>query len=218
MKRTQERMTRLALLSVALVICAHVPASADPPNLSLADRVEEDWVLVVDDTVSADGPQLNTVMCPVGDLSQPAAVLDINYRHDPSFQPGGVQVLGYGAAGIFQSTTVSTQPLSQPNETIRWTQRMTLSGGKINYLIPATSSVTWGTSTNNTVLLSFESSVSSLGGYDPASSASNSGGAWKTQGLKSLTLVQVRYYQGNTLLWTDSTSRPVDCTKPFTRP
>jgi len=210
--------TRLALLCTALVISATFPASADQPNLSLADRVEEDWVLVVDDTVSTDGPQLNTVMCPVGDLSQPAVVLDINYRHVPSYQPGGLQVLGYGQAGIFNSNTVTTLPLSLANETIRWTQRMTLSGGQVNYLIPAMSSTTWGTSTNNTVLLSFDSSATSLSGYDPSSSASNSGGAWKTQGLKSLTLVQVRYYQGDTLLYTDSTSRPVDCTKSFTRP
>jgi hypothetical protein len=95
---------------------------------------------------------------------------------------------------------------------------MTLSGGTIQYVIPSVSSTTWGTFTSNDVLVSYTASLLSFSTYDPATSAASSGGAWKTTGLKSLTLVQVRYYAGNTLLLVDNTARPVDFTRPFTKP
>ena len=110
---------RPALLAFAFSAFAFSPASADPPAFAVVDRVEEDWVLLADDTASADGPQVNTVMCPVADLSQPAVVLDVNYRHVPSYAPGGLQIHAYGSYGIFKSNTLATQPLSVA-ETVRW--------------------------------------------------------------------------------------------------
>jgi hypothetical protein len=191
---------------------------ATAQSINQADRIEEDWVLVADQTASPDGPQVNTVMGPTSDLSLPVVVLDINYRHDPVYKSGGLQVLVYGNYGLMTSKTVATNPLQLANETVKWTQRMTISGGTVQYVIPAVSSTTWGTFTDNNVLASFTTPLTAFTGYSPAASVANSGGAWKTQGLNTLTLVQVRYYVANSLIYTDTTSRPVDCTKPFTRP
>src|SRR5262249_20247995 len=106
-----------------------------------------------------------------------------------------------------------------PGETVSWTQRMTNSGGTIQYSIPTLTSATWGSLGSDAILASFPGSgCSGLSSYTPASSASNSGGSWKINGLKSLTLAKVRYYWGNSLLLTDSTPRQVDCTKPFQKP
>lgn len=209
------RFLTTALFAIAFGLAAH---GVSAQSISLADRVEEDWVLVVDATASPDGPQVNTVMGPTADLSLPVIVLDINYRHDPSYSPGGLQVLVYGQLGLLSSKTVATNPLNLANETVSWTQRLLISDGAIQYFVPSVSSTTWGSFTDALVLGSFPTTLVAFTNYDPTASVANSGGAWKTQGLKSLTLVQVRYYLGSTLLGTDKTARPVDCTRPFTRP
>lgn len=191
---------------------------ATAQSINQADRIEEDWVLVADETASADGPQVNTVMGPTSDQSLGVFVLDINYRHDPVYSSQGLQVLIYGKYGLVSSNTVGTNPLQLANQTVQWTQRMSLSGGSVQYSIPAVNSTNWGSLPSTSVLASFTAPLTSFKDYDPDVSASNSGGAWKTQGLKTLTLVQVRYYVANVLIATDKTARPVDCTQPFTRP
>ena len=204
-----------ALVAIALGLAAH---GASAQSINVADRIEEDWVLVVDETASPDGPQVNTVMGPTADLSLPVVVLDINYRHDPIYAAGGLQVLVYGRNSLISSSTVETRPLNLANETVSWTQSLSISGGMVNYRVPSVSSSTWGSFKETLVLGSFPSTLTAFQDYDPDASVANSGGAWKTRGLQSLTLVQVRYYLGNKLLGTDSTARQVDCTRPFTRP
>ncbi|MCA1685592.1 MAG: hypothetical protein LC745_06320 [Planctomycetia bacterium] len=207
-----------AATALAAIVFGLAACEATAQFVNLADRIEEDWVLVVDSTASPDGPQVNTVMGPTSDLSLPVVVLDINYRHDPVYKPGGLQVLVYGNYGLMTSTTVATNPLNQTNETVKWTQRMSLSGGTFQYVLSSVSSTTLGTFTDNLVLAPFNTTLSAFKDYSPAASVANSGGAWKTQGLKSLTLVQVRYYLAGILIKTDTTARTVDCTKPFSRP
>jgi hypothetical protein len=205
-----------ALAAVAFALAAG--GDDDFPITNWADRIEEDWVLVVGDTTSTDGPQVNTVMTPVADLSQPVVVLDMNYKHDPSYSPGGIQALVFDQVGMRKSNVVASDGLDIPGETVTWTQRMTLSGGTVKYYIPALTSTTWGNFSLTDPVISFNTTLTSFARYDPSASATNSGGAWKTKGLNSLTLVQVRYYLGSTLLYTDTTTRTVDCSKPFTRP
>jgi hypothetical protein len=186
-------------------------------GISLADRVEEDWVLVVDGTASADGPQVNTVMSPTADLSQSAVSLGINYCQTPAFAAGGLQVLVFNQNGLASSSTLATSAINA-SETVKWTQRMKISQGNVQFSIPSMTSSAWGSVGSDSVLASLSTSDDTLKGYSPATSAASSGGAWKTKGLTSLTLVQVRYYLGKTLIWTDTTSRVVDCTQPFSKP
>lgn len=205
-----------AVVAIAFGVAAQV---ASAQNIKSANRIEEDWVLVVDESASPDGPQVNTVMGPTADLSMPVVALDINYRHDPIYAAGGLQVLVYGSNGLLSSKTTATSPLNLANETVSWTQRLSISDGSVQYSIPKVSSTTWGSSTDDSLVLgAFPATLTAFEDYDPAASVANSGGAWKTGGLKSLTLAQVRYYDGETLLGTDTTPRVVDCTRPFTRP
>lgn len=206
--------------AAAALVVAFLSGPAQAQSLSgvFADRIEEDWVLVLDSTAASGGPQINTVMSPGGDSAQSAVILDINYRHYPTYATGGIQVLVYNQGGLASSKTVVLDPLQTADETVQWTQRMKLEDGQVKYLIPSLSSTTWGAFTSDVVLASFSTSLGTFATYNSDTSASASGGAWKTSGLKSLTLVAVRYYSGKTLLATDNTTRTVDCTKPFTRP
>ncbi|GAC1475920.1 MAG: hypothetical protein NVSMB9_29370 [Isosphaeraceae bacterium] len=217
MKKKMGPRTILAFAFAALIGCVSAD-TAGAQAIGQANRIEEDWVLVLDATVSPDGPQLSTVMSPTADLSQPVVVLDINYRHVPTYAAGGLQVLVYNQSGLASSRTLLTNPLNLANETVKWTQKMTLSDGVVEYAITSLNSTTWGTFTSTSVLASFTTPLTSFSTYSPTTSATGSGGAWKTKGLKTLTLVQVRYYTGDTLLSTDRTSRAVDCSQPFAKP
>jgi hypothetical protein len=204
-----------ALVAFAFGLASGVSYSQ---SINQADQIEEDWVLVVDDTASPDGPQVNTVMGPTADLSQPVFILDINYRHSPLYLAGGLQALVYGGYGLVSSKVLATDSLALAGQTVSWTQRMTLSGGTIQYFIPSVSLASWSTFSTSDALASFTTTNTTLKDYSPDASAANSGGAWKTQGLKSLTLVSVRYYVAGVLVQTDNKARTVDCSKPFTRP
>ena len=57
--------------------------------------------------------------------------------------------------------------------------------------------------------MSFASSLESLAGYDPSTSAANSGASWQVNNVQELTLVAVRYYAGGVLLSADTTARPI---------
>jgi hypothetical protein len=186
-------------------------------GFGLADRIEEDWVLVVDGTASDQGPQVNTVMSPTADLSQAAVSLGINYCQTPAFAAGGLQVLVFNQNGLASSSTLATNPINA-SETVKWTQRMRISDGNVQFSIPSMTSTAWGTVASDSPLASFSISDDTFTSYSPATSVASSGGAWKTNGLTSLTLSQVRYYSGKTLILTDTTARPVDCTKPFSKP
>jgi hypothetical protein len=180
------------------------------------DQVEEDWVLVIGSpSTDEDGPQITTCMSPVSDGSTPFAAFDLNYCDYPSFAAGGLQVKAYsGADGdVLSEANQGTDLLATPNETIAWTQRLSVAGNNsLTYTIVNGQSTTWGAFGQAQGLgpLSFTAPVTSLASYSPATSVANSGVGWQSNRVTSMTLVRVRYYSGGRLISTDTTSRSVD--------
>ena len=195
-----------------LVLTFAAVASPAPAQTAQApDRVEEDWKLVVaTPDVDGVGPQITTSMCPVANRTQaPFVAFDLNYREYPSFAAGGYQAQVWSGDQLLQNSTGGkTDQFATANETITWTQQMSLSNGQVSYAILSGSSTTWGNFGLN-VYVSFTSSLTSLSGYDPSTSAANSGASWQVNNVQELTLVAVRYYAGGVLLSTDTTSRPI---------
>jgi hypothetical protein len=201
-------MLRVALLvlTIAGLVIAR-PATAQVTQAT--DRVEEDWKLVVaTPDVAGVGPQITTSMCPAADRTQaPFVAFDLNYREYPSFAPGGYQAQVWSGGQLLQNSTVGkTDQFATANETVTWTQRMSLSDGRVSYAIVSGSSTTWG-DFGSSVSVSFTSSLASLSGYDPAISAANSGVSWQVNNVQELTLVATRYYANGVLLSTDTTQR-----------
>ena len=132
-----------------------------------------------------------------------------------------MQVKAYGPApDAATAPPCSTRPArgagcARPQgETITWTQRMSLSGGNLNYNVVNGQSTTWGKfgQGQGTLGVSMPSTLSDLGAYKPDYSVSKSGVSWQSNRVTSMTLLQVRYYSGGQLISTDSTSRTVDLT------
>jgi hypothetical protein len=179
------------------------------------DQVEEDWQVVIGSPNSTEvGPQLTTCMSPVSDGSMPFFAFDMNYRDYPSYQAGGMEaaVISNTDKSVLNYSTQGDEVLGTANETIAWTQRLSLSGGKANYAIVNGQSTTWGTfgQADDLDPISFTTAVTSLASYSPATSVAKSGVGWQSNRVSQMTLVRVRYYSGGQFVSTDTTSRSVN--------
>jgi hypothetical protein len=205
------------ILPVALLMFVAIleSSSVAPAQTTAAtpDQVEEDWELVV---AAADfeavGPQITTSMGPAADLaSNPFVAFNLNYREYPDYTPGGMQVQVWSGKQLVTTATQMFAQLNTANETVTWTQRMSLSGGSITYSVNNGMSTTWGTFGPFSV--NFATTLASLAGYSPDVSLANSGVSWQSDHVTSMKLVQVRYYAGGKLVSTDPTARSVTLKK-----
>jgi hypothetical protein len=204
-------MSTVTLLVTIALACSIGLGQTPPPGPP--DKVEEDWSIVVaSPNPNEVGPQITTCMSPVSDGSTPFVAFNLNYRDSPSFQPGGMQVKVCSNGCVQDSSSLGTNLLQTTNETITWTQRMSLWGGNtVSYKIVNGQSTTWGPfgSLQGLSRVSFTTSTASLASYSPDTSVANSGASWQSNRMSSMTLVRVRYYCKGQLISTDSNSRSV---------
>jgi hypothetical protein len=206
-------MTRKLTILLPVSLTLGLMLGASFQTTSQPDRIEEDWQLVIG-TPSTNNtcPQVLTSMSPTGVNTDPGLVFKLNYRDQPSYQDGGLSAQIWQGSQFVSNSDQGSAQLGTPNETITWTQRMSLSGGSLNFKVLSGNSTTWGQfGANDTDLaVNTSSSLSDLSGYSPATSVAKAGATYGADKVTSMTLVQVRYYQGSTLLSTDSTARQVN--------
>jgi hypothetical protein len=201
---------------LALGIGLGMAPSGDAPP----DRVEEDWqVVIASPDSTAIGPQITTCISPNSDPSAAFLTFYLNYRDYPGWSPGGLQVKAYGAVtdpssspAVLDSNTQGDEVCQTQGETITWTQRISLSGGTVNYNVVNGQSTTWGQfgQGQGSLGVSLTSLLADLSAYGPDYSVSKSGVSWQSDRVTSMTLLQVRYYSQGQLLRTDSTPRTVN--------
>ena len=200
------------MIGAFLVACPAIFGHAASPTLLLPDSVQEDWQLVVATPDTTDsGPQITTSMSPVTDNSIPFVDFDLNYSEIPDFSPGGMQIQVWSAGKCLSSSSQGTAQLNTVNETITWTQAMSVSNGSITYGVSNGQSTTWGKFGQGQGLLavSYPTSATDMSKYSPTWSVQRSAVSWQANRVTSLTLMQVRYYANGILLSTDTTQRTV---------
>jgi hypothetical protein len=201
------RLILFAILGFTPAVARNDPVAT---NSSPIDRIEEDWTIVIKNTdLPAAGPQLTTTMCPGPLEDHPDVNFNLNYREGSDFSAGGLQIEVFDGTDLLASTSSKTESLATSGETISWTQRLSLSGGVVTYRIQSGQSTTWGTFGGDDLAVSFTSSLTDLTGYQPSVSIDKSGVGWQANHVTSMMISQVRYYSGDTLVTTDSTSRTV---------
>lgn len=202
--------TLMVILTTAVTLVLTLGAAfRDSPS---PDRIEEDWqmVLATPDT-DANCPQVSTSLSPTGVDSDPVFLFKLNYRDKPSYAAGGLSAQAWQKKSFLSNSDQGTAQFNTPQETITWTQKMTLSGGNLNFKVLSGKSTTWGEfGVNETDLaVSTSSSLVDLSGYSPDKSVAKSGASYGPNHVTTMTLLQVRCYQGATLLSTDATVRQV---------
>lgn len=177
------------------------------------DQIEEDWQIVLDtpDPATA-GPQITTTMGPVSDGSSQFFIFNMNYRDQPEFKPGGLEIEIWMGKELINTLSKGTEQCSTNGETITWTQRMKITSGTITWAIDSGSSQTFGKFGQGqqlTLTSSFPTGLNSLSQYSPDTSVANSGVGWEANRVTSMTLLEVRYYAAGKLLSTDNQARSV---------
>jgi hypothetical protein len=203
----------MALFSTLAMTCS---IGLGRTSAGSADQVEEDWQIVIASPSSVEvGPQITTCMSPSSDSSNMFFAFNLNYRDANSFQPGGLEVKVCSGGAVPDSSSQGTAVCQTSNETISWTQRMSIaSDNTITYAIVNGQSTTWGQFGQSQGLdpVNFSGSVSSLDAYSPDTSAAKSGAGWQSDRVSTMVLKCVRYYRNGVLLSTDSNSRSVTLT------
>ena len=209
-----------AFLAVLSLGASH--GMAQTGSSAVADRVEEDWQVVIGDPDPAStGPQITTCMAPVTGSSAFVAFC-LNYREVQDWKPGGLQIKAYGESSgttqdrpLVASAAAHSESFETDGETVTWTQRISVSAGIMSYSVHNGASTTWGSfgQEQGNLVVGFATSASDLGNYRPADSVALSAAGWQANRVTSMTLLRVRYYQGNNLLSTDDTSRSVTLTQ-----
>jgi hypothetical protein len=196
----------------ALVLTASAPDLRAQGTTTAIDRVEEDWILVIaSPDALAEGPQITTSMYPVSGDTSAFVAFKLNHRHAPAFIAGGLQIQAWDDDKVVKSESQGSALCDTTDEQITWTQRITLSGGAVDYSIENGQSTTWGKfgQGNGLLKVSLNSTAETLASYDPAVSVQRSGVGWQQNRVSRLKLLAVRYYSGSELVSTDSQPRTV---------
>lgn len=171
-----------------IVLWTAAPALADSHKVVW---VEEQWELSIGEPdTGRSAPQATMVMSPNGNLSSTYFLFNLNCRTLPNYQQGGVQVQRWEGNSVVGSGTGSIdEPLSQSEDTVKWTQRISLHDGQITFEVVDGSCDSWGQFGNDGSLkLTSETSLNSLNAYKPAISLNESQIGYADNRVKSLTL------------------------------
>ncbi len=182
-----------AVGSVAVITLLLVPgAVAQTPSPVV--EVEEQWELVVGTPdPDSDAPQLVCVISPVGHVQGLHAVFELNQQSLPQPSAGGLQLqLWNGEAPLGQVGAGAGALLAQTGEVVRWTQRMRLEDGRLEFEVLSGSSSTWGTFGDGQLKLSVPTGLTSLDGYSPDVTIENSGASYAANRVNALVLKRIQ--------------------------
>ncbi len=201
-----------ALVAVGLVGLVPTVQAIDLPLGVM--KVEEDWELVViEPSTESVGPQVSCVISPVNHIDGTYANLEVNYGSLPDFSEGGLQLQAWSDEEWLSVRDHAGTTLQNEGETVTWTTRMWLQGGKVHFKVADGNGTSWGNfgDSIDNIKLSLNSSLLSLNGYNPAVSVAHSGVGFGGQRVQCLKIVRIRYYDGfGNLLLEDDTVRDVD--------
>lgn len=206
--RTFDRKTWLGMAGCVLVICAVVPAQTLDPVV----RVEEDWELVLN-APNGDllAPQLHTVLSPFADLDTCYAQISWNYREVPDFAPGGFQVQAWANDTVVAARSFDLVEFSRQSERFTWTQVMVAYDGWAAFAVIDGYSPTWGAFGGVEAVVADFTGLPNLEGYSTDVSVKNSLITYGANRVRSLGIVQVRYYGASgQLLYRDAVPRVVN--------
>lgn len=166
-------------------------------------RIEEVWELRIANAEPAiNSPQVTCVISPFGSIDHGYAALDINVRSEPDYSPGGLQLHVWNPDNPIVVSNATQQGVAgQANETIQWTQTMSLADHVLTFSVVDGSSTTWGAfGGDGHLAIDVSTSLENLNAYDPSVSIANSGAGYGANRVESLTLKRVRWFTSAGLL------------------
>ena len=190
---THQVKTFLRLGLAVLLGGAGVVASTPVLAQSKVVSVEEHWELQLSQPDSErSAPQVTMVMSPKHDIGATHFLFTLNHVAVPEYQPGGMQVQAWDGENLLQEKAGNTSAaLQNSNETVRWTQKLTLQDGTLTFQVVNGESETWNTFGGDDLSVSVASSLGNLNSYRPSVSLGESQVGYAENRVTSLTLTKL---------------------------
>ncbi|HEX5472763.1 MAG TPA: hypothetical protein VFW73_12805 [Lacipirellulaceae bacterium] len=210
-----KRHARLCIRIVAPVLVAALSVTVTSRATAQSAKVvsiEEHWELqLADPDVDRSAPQTTMVMSPTADLSGTHFLFTLNHVSAPVYAPGGMQVqLWNGEEFVEQSAGHVTTALEHSNETVRWTQRISLDNGTLHFQVLDGTSETWSSFGGDDLSLSVASSLTSLNSYHPSVSIAESQVSYAENRVVSLTLTKLIWTTDDGVVHEQDAPIPID--------
>ena len=183
-------------VAVAAVTISCLSSQATATNEVEIVKVEETWELQVGNPNTVrNAPQVTMVMSPYVEADCDHFLFVLNHRTAPEYSVGGMQLQVWNDEEIVDHRNgPSGAALSTENETITWTQEMSVENGVVTMKIKDGTSQSWGDFGGQGYLqASIVTGQSTLNSYRPYVSLSESGISFAGNRVASLTLQRVRW-------------------------
>ncbi|TWT99137.1 hypothetical protein Pla108_00700 [Botrimarina colliarenosi] len=159
-------------------------------------EIEEHWTLSVGGPDALrSAPQVSMVMSPAGGTDDHFFLVSLNHWSYPDFAAGGVQTQHWhGDTCRSVANSPSHQALDTDEETVGWTQRLSLSDGQLVFEVVNGESASWGAfGGDGSLRVSSPTELSRLNDYKPATSLTESGIGYAGNRVSSLVLQKLRW-------------------------
>ena len=178
----------LAPCGIAIGLAA--PTWAESPRIV---QLEEHWELRLGQPdPDRSAPQTTMFFSPDGGLDGVHFLFTLNHVSVPDYEPGGMQVQVWeGDQLVADRVAEEVGPLTHANEVVRWVQRMSLHDGTLTFQVLDGEAESWGTFGGDDLSLSVATSLTSLNGYKPGISITESQVSYAENRVESLTLTKL---------------------------
>jgi hypothetical protein len=159
--------------------------------------VEEHWELSVGEPdAGSSGPQICMVMSPTGDLDSDYFVFTLNHHSHPEYVPGGMQVQQWCGEDLIDSRVGPHEgTLHHNDEVVSWVQRTEINEGSLTFEVLHGESSSWEQFGGEGHLrLTIDTYLTTLNGYRPAISLTESGVSFAGNRVRSLVLTKLRWF------------------------
>jgi hypothetical protein len=163
-----------AIVRYLILVCLLSQTAAAQTSPTLV-RVEEDWMLLVDEPDSLQSsPQILNVISPNQNLDGIFGMVQLNHRSDPNFNAGGQQVQTWvGPSLMGYASGTKTAVLSRTADRITYTVSMEQVSTGIRFQLKTGRSRTWGRFAWTPVSVTVPTTNKDLSAYTPEFSAAN---------------------------------------------
>ena len=171
--------------------------SGDDATPAFVISVEEEWQLEVGEpNLDANAPQVSMVMSPTNNLNGDYFMFLLNYRTQPAYLPGGMQIQHWsGEEAEFVNNSLEESELSHTAEIVNWTQRLSIDSGNVSFQIKNGNSASWpefGDDDDN-LSHSIYTGADNLNPYSPTISLLESDIGYAGNRVVSLTLQKITW-------------------------
>lgn len=202
------RAMRLVLLTGGMIIVV-TPLQAQSSRVI---SIEEHWQLQLGEPdAERSAPQLTMFMSPTTDLGGPHFLFTLNHVSEPDYQPGGMQVqLWDGEELVANKVGSQSAPLQHSTESVSWVQRLSLKDGRLRFRVLDGQSATWSAFGGRELSLSVASDLTSLNGYRPSVSISESQVGYAENRVNSLTITKLVWVTDDGQVHEQNAPIPID--------